>query len=164
MGVMPDLVARESRRLRLVALVHHPLAEETGLAESRTAYLHRSEQQALTAAHQVVVTSRHTASLVAGLGVPKRRIAVVEPGTDPAPLARGSGCSTLCLLCVGAVIHRKGHTVLIDALARLAELDWRLTCVGSLDPFCVKSTLPWRSAGLAPLARSTRMQAGMPVP
>lgn len=133
MGVIPDLVARESRRLRLVGLVHHPLAEETGLVKDRAAFLRNSEQQALAAAQKVVVTSRYTASLVAGLGVPMSRIEVVEPGTDPAPLARGSGCSTLNLLCVGALIHRKGHSVLIHALARLADLDWRLNCVGSLD-------------------------------
>ena len=34
LGAMPDIATAEARRLRLVGLVHHPLAEETGLAPS----------------------------------------------------------------------------------------------------------------------------------
>jgi hypothetical protein len=43
------------------------------------------------------------------------------------------------LLSVASVTPRKGHLVLIGALARLTELDWRLRCIGSLtrDPAAV---------------------------
>jgi glycosyltransferase involved in cell wall biosynthesis len=133
MGAMPDRVVAESRRLRLVALVHHPLCAESGLTEEQATLLRDSEQTAVVAARRVVVTSRHTAGLVADLGVPAARIDVVEPGTDPAPLARGSGSETLHLLCVAALTYRKGHGVLIDALAALKNRNWHLTCVGSLD-------------------------------
>jgi glycosyltransferase involved in cell wall biosynthesis len=132
MGAMPEVVAAESRRLRLIALIHHPLAEETGLSAERAEALCKSERRALAAARHVVVTSRYTAGLVAGLGIDPEHISVVEPGTDPAPLARGSGGSTLNLLCVASLTHRKGHAVLLDALAYLKDRDWRLTCVGSL--------------------------------
>ena len=37
------------------------------------------------------------------------------------------------LLCVASLVPRKGHDLLLDALARLRDLPWRLTCVGSLD-------------------------------
>ena len=57
---------------------------------------------------------------------------MIEPGTDPAPLAGGSGGPGVALLCVAAVVPRKGHAVLVDALSGLADRDWRLTCVGSL--------------------------------
>lgn len=133
MGAMPDLVAAESQRLRLVALVHHPLAEETGLSREQAGALRASERRALAAAHRVVVTSGYTAGLVAGMGVAPGDIFVVEPGTDPAPLARGSGGTTLNLLCVASLIRRKGHVVLLDALVDLMDRDWRLTCVGSLS-------------------------------
>jgi glycosyltransferase involved in cell wall biosynthesis len=132
MGAMPAVVAAESRRLRLIALVHHPLAEETGLSAERAEALRASERRALAAVRHVVVTSGYTAGLVTRLGVERERISVVEPGTDPAPLARGSDGATLSLLCVASVTHRKGHAVLVDALAQLKDRDWRLTCIGSL--------------------------------
>jgi glycosyltransferase involved in cell wall biosynthesis len=34
---------------------------------------------------------------------------------------------------VAAVTHRKGHDVLVDALAGLRDRSWHLTCVGSLE-------------------------------
>ena len=43
----------------------------------------------------VVVTSRATAAALADYGVAADRITVVEPGTDPAPLARGSRAASV---------------------------------------------------------------------
>jgi glycosyltransferase involved in cell wall biosynthesis len=37
------------------------------------------------------------------------------------------------LLCVATLTPRKGHETLFRALAAVRWLDWRLTCVGSLD-------------------------------
>jgi glycosyltransferase involved in cell wall biosynthesis len=133
-GVMGELAARHVRRLRLIALVHHPLALETGLAEARADALRTSESRALAVADRVVVTSAFTAELLAGdYGVPEGRISIVEPGTDPAPVAVGSGDDVLNLLCVAAPTPRKGHDVLLQALAPLVDRSWRLDCVGSLE-------------------------------
>ena len=132
LGVLPEVAAAESRRLRLVALVHHPLAEETGLEPARAEALRRSETEALAAVRWVVTTSGTTARGLTRYGVPSKRIAVIEPGTHPAPLARGSSGPGVALLCVAAVVPRKGHAVLVEALSGLADRDWHLTCVGSL--------------------------------
>ena len=132
-GAMPEIAAAHAERLRLVALVHHPLADETGLAPGAAERLRQSERRALAVARRVIVTSPATARAVGGLGVPVERIDVVEPGTDPAPLARGSTGQVLGLLCVGAITPRKGHAVLIEALARIADRAWHLVCVGNLD-------------------------------
>lgn len=133
LGAMPGLVEGHAGRLRLVALVHHPLAEETGLSPERAEALRAAERRALAAVSQVVVTSRFTARLLADYGVTAERIAVVEPGTDPAPAAAGSAGPGLELLCVAALTPRKGQRDLIAALARLRDRDWRLTLVGSLE-------------------------------
>lgn len=118
---------------RWVALVHHPLALESGLAEDQVAAFGRLEQGLLPLATRVIVTSPHTQADVAAYGVPAARIGVVLPGTDPAPLARGSGGPGVALLCVASLTPRKGHLVLLEALAGLLDLEWHLTCVGSLD-------------------------------
>ncbi len=132
-GAMPEIVAAHARRLRLVALVHHALADETGLAPAAAERLRHSERRALAAARRVIVPSPATARAVGALGVPAERIDVVEPGTDPAPLAQGSAGGVLGLLCVGAITPRKGQAVLVEALARIADRPWRLACVGSLE-------------------------------
>jgi glycosyltransferase involved in cell wall biosynthesis len=130
-GAMPEIAERHCERLRLAALVHHPLAEETGLDDATAARLHHSERRALAAAQAVICTSRHTASrLVSIYGVPSSRLVVVEPGTDPQPRARPERQPPL-LLSLGALIPRKGHDLLIEALAILAGHDWRARLVGS---------------------------------
>jgi glycosyltransferase involved in cell wall biosynthesis len=133
LGAMPVEAERERARLRLVALVHHPLARETGLAPDIAAALENSERRALAAVRRVVVTSSATARTLGEYGVGPERIAVIEPGTERAPLARGSGGPGVELLSVATVSARKGHDILIRALSGLRDLPWRLTCAGSLD-------------------------------
>jgi glycosyltransferase involved in cell wall biosynthesis len=129
-GAMADEARVNAGRLRIVALVHHPLAEESGLDAATALALAASERDALRSARQVVVTSRRTAALLPTYGVTPDRITVVEPGTDPAPLARGSQSGTTHLLCVATLTPRKGHLVLLRALSQIAHLPWHLTCLG----------------------------------
>jgi glycosyltransferase involved in cell wall biosynthesis len=133
LGAMPSEIESVAGRLRAVALVHHPLARETGLRPQIAAALADSERRALAVVDSVIVTSRATVTALESYGVGRERIIVVEPGTDRAPLARGSGTREVQLLSVAAFIPRKGHEILIRALAPLTGLDWRLTCIGSFE-------------------------------
>jgi hypothetical protein len=54
----------------------------------------------------VIVTSHKTAADLASYRLPQARIGVVLPGTDPAPLARGSGGPGHALLCVASLTPR----------------------------------------------------------
>jgi glycosyltransferase involved in cell wall biosynthesis len=136
-GALPAVAGRHAARLRLIALVHHPLAAETGLDASRRAGLFAAEREALRAARHVVVTSRATATQLAAYGVRPDGVTAVEPGVAPAPLAHGSRAADpaapVALLCVASLIPRKGHDVLIAALGRVTAPHWRLTCVGSAE-------------------------------
>ncbi len=131
-GAIPsEILVRVPRRY--VALVHHPLAFETGLSPERVSYFRHSERAALVHAVSVVVTSAATRDLlVSDFGVAVECITVAEPGTEPASRARGSNSSPR-LLSVGAVSPRKGFSVLVEALSGIAELDWHCHIAGSLE-------------------------------
>jgi glycosyltransferase involved in cell wall biosynthesis len=133
LGVLPETASQLAGRNPIVALVHHPLALEWGLSVEQADALRISERAALAAVQGVVVTSGATAQLVASdYGVPGKRITVARPGSDPAPLARGSQDGAVRLLSVGAIVPRKGYDILIAALAMLGDLSWRLTIAGDL--------------------------------
>lgn len=151
-AALPDEVARHAQRLRLVALVHHPLADETGLEQGEARRLRESERRALTFAMSVVVTSRATANLLDTYGVKEERVTVIEPGTDAAALARGSAGPRVHLLCVATLVPRKGHQVLLHALTEMTNLPWKLTCVGSRDRDAATAAALEREAARAELA------------
>ncbi len=131
-GAIPsEILARVPRRY--VALVHHPLAFETGLSPDRISCFRESERVALMHAAHVVVTSAATRDLLmSDFGVAVERITVAEPGTEPAPRAHGSNGAPR-LLSVGAISPRKGFRILVKALSGIAELDWNCHIAGSLD-------------------------------
>jgi glycosyltransferase involved in cell wall biosynthesis len=133
LGALTDEVQPHADRLRIVALVHHPLAAETGLDDDVAERLEESEGRALEHVAHVVVTSAATAAMLASYGVTPERITVINPGTDRATPARGSSGPDVHLLCVASLTPRKGHEVLIRALASVPAGAWRLTCVGSLE-------------------------------
>ena len=132
-GVMPDIAARLAATHPLIALVHHPLALETGLSADDAKALQISERAALDCARAVVANSAATArALTADYGVCAGRMTIAPPGTDrPATVHRAAKRGTVvALLAVGSVVPRKGYDVLIAALAELAALPWRLAIVG----------------------------------
>ncbi len=90
-SVMPEQLARHANRLKLVALIHHPLALETGISNAQAAQLKHSETESLCHAQRVITTSLSTAESLRDYEVPDSRIVAVRPGTDTAPLATGSG-------------------------------------------------------------------------
>jgi glycosyltransferase involved in cell wall biosynthesis len=131
-GAMPEIAERHASRLKLIALVHLPLAEAVGLDPESVRAFVLSERRSLAVARAVVVTGRSTIDTVAAYGVDSRRIVLIEPGTDrPARLAEGSGEKIFRILCVGSITPGKGHELLIRALSSMRDLLWRLDCVGS---------------------------------
>lgn len=129
-GGAARVLERAAAHLELVALVHHPLALETGLDAHTRAALERDERAALAACRRVIVTSAWTARALEHTGVAAERIDVCKPGTDSAAPGRGGG-DPVRLLSVAALTPRKGHATLVAALAGLGDRRWTLDCAGS---------------------------------
>lgn len=133
LGVLPEAVADLSRHHPVVALVHHPLAFETGISPIQAEAFKLSETRALSHVKHVIVTGPSTArDLVQFFAVADASIDVVRPGTARAALAQGSDSDTLHLVSVGSVTPRKGFDVLLAALQPLSALPWTLTIAGDL--------------------------------
>jgi glycosyltransferase involved in cell wall biosynthesis len=117
-------------RIRMTVLLHMPLA--TVLDAHHDASAQRSERAVLRSATGVVVTSEWTRQQVlTRYAIPAHRVHVARPGVDrvaaPARPVRGR------LLCVGVLSRHKGQDLLVEALADLAERDWRCVLAGPLD-------------------------------
>lgn len=122
------------RSLGAVGLIHHPTSLETGLDPAQAATREALEQVLFSALERLIVTSDPTAeTLVRSYGVDPARITVVMPGTPDLPRGSGSSGGTCEVLSIGALIPRKGHDVLMRALARLFDLNWHLTIIGPSD-------------------------------
>lgn len=128
----------------VIAMLHHPLGLEAGLPPDRAAALIRREAANLRHAAHVVVPSPHTRDiLTAQFGVAPDDISVALPGFDrpPAPEERVPRADPPLILSVGIICARKGHDVLLDALARLRHLDWQAAIVGMTHDEAVREAL-----------------------
>lgn len=131
-SAMLDTGALARLHVPAVAMVHHPLALETGLDAARRDRLFRQERANLAHVAHVLVPSPATAEvLTRSYDVAPDRITIARPGTDrptrpPAPVAPP------LILSVGIQHPRKGHDILLAALARIAHLDWTAVIAGKV--------------------------------
>ncbi|MFN3169437.1 MAG: glycosyltransferase family 4 protein [Hyphomicrobiales bacterium] len=118
-------------RAPIVAMIHHPLARESGLGEDRRAHLYRTERNNLALAQHVLVPSPHTATILTDeYGVDPEHISIARPGTDK-PTSVSAPVDPPLILSVGIQHPRKGHDVLLKALAKIVDLNWQAVIVGS---------------------------------
>jgi glycosyltransferase involved in cell wall biosynthesis len=133
-GVLAEEAQHLARRCALIALVHHPLALESGLSQEESAALRDSERAALACACHVITTSPSTARLVAAdFAVPAQRLSTVRPGTDRMTVPPRVSGPMVELLAVGSVVPRKGYDILVAALAEMPDLAWRLVIAGDRE-------------------------------
>jgi glycosyltransferase involved in cell wall biosynthesis len=125
-SAVPDVLAPQARRLRLIILVHMPLGDDTVAARC-------AEREALAAAVSVITPSAWARRRLLDLyGLPAGRVHVATPGVDSAPLAPGSDAGSK-LLCVAVVTPHKGYDLLTQALATVADQPWSCLCIGALS-------------------------------
>ena len=127
----------------VVVLLHHPLADETGLAFDIAQHLFAQEKNNLGQAQAIVVTSLATQGrLVALYDVGAQRIVVAEPAISkphnlpdkPLP-SLSTPCESPCkMLAVGSISPRKNYEVIINALSQIhSNRPWILHIAGRCD-------------------------------
>ena len=119
-GAPDELEAAAAAGDRVWILLHMPLPDHP-----------ERERRALRAAAGVICTSGSAAAGIrARHGLDGLRVAL--PGTAPAPLAAGSrSTGTPHLIAVAALLPNKEQSLLLDALARLADVPWTASLIGS---------------------------------
>ncbi len=150
-GAQPAVVARHASRLRLIALVHHLLADESGLTPTQARELLALERTQLHWCRGCIVTSPDTRQRVQAVLDEALPLDVVIPGTGNFPPAAPDPAAAPDLLCVGSLVPRKAQHVLVDALMQIAELDWQCHLVGS----------PEREPAYARMVRGRIRDAGL---
>ena len=124
----PELLVSQSRRLRLIVLVHMLLGHRPVHDDARI-----REGAVVSAAAAIITTSAWARRRLLELySLPADRVHVARPGVDAADHASGTATGG-ALLCVAAVTFGKGYDVLLDALEKLMDMSWHCVCVGSLD-------------------------------
>lgn len=160
-GALPEPVAA-AIRAPLAVLLHHPLGLEGGVPPEQAAAMLATEAAALRHARAVIVTSGATrADVITRLGVDAERLTVAVPGLDkPAAPAPRPASGVPLILSVGSQTPRKGHDVLLAALARMTHLPWRAVITGAetLDPACAAAL----AAQALPSGERVTLQGAVP--
>ena len=116
----------------VIALVHHPLAFETGLSSQESQRLFDTEFENLKRVKKILVPSQFTKNiLVEKYKVDRKLITVATPGIELNPL-KPSPAEPPMILSVGIIAYRKGHDVLLRALAKIVDLPWQAVIAGSV--------------------------------
>ncbi|MDQ0661574.1 glycosyltransferase involved in cell wall biosynthesis [Arthrobacter ulcerisalmonis] len=102
-------------------LVHMPVAESSGAAALKR------EARALRAATGLICTSTWAATALVQRGLPQAGVAL--PGVETAPQATGSQPPHLVF--VAALLPNKDQLLAVEALARVQDLPWTASFVGS---------------------------------
>ncbi|WP_224825637.1 glycosyltransferase family 4 protein [Cognatishimia sp. MH4019] len=114
-----------------VAMVHHPLALESGLDAGRRDFLFQIERANLALISHVLVPSPHTAEILTNrYDVAPDRITIARPGTDR-PVLPPAPADPPLILSVGIQHPRKGHDIVLKSLAELRGLEWSAVIVGA---------------------------------
>lgn len=138
-AIAPEGLARVTAPV--IAMIHHPLGLEAGLTPDRAAFLRANEAAALRHTAHALVPSPETARLlVAEFGADPARVTVAQPGFRRPVVDRRPATPPL-ILSVGLLAPRKGHDVLLRALAALRDLPWQAEIVGKAHDTATETAL-----------------------
>ena len=113
---------------KTVALIHH-LSPRAPTDEHGRAQAQATERAVLPRMHRVICTSAAMAARVTtDYAIPAARCTTIPPGADHLP--RTIPAEPCHILAAGVLTRRKGHDILLHALAKLTDIEWHLTIAG----------------------------------
>lgn len=145
-GLCVPAIAARPAGVGVIGLFHHAVPLHNDIDEAARAALAPARAAALARLDGAITTNAAAQMrLIRDDGLSEARVRVVPPGLPVLPrtparatIAAGQPCHVVA---VGALVPRKRHHRLLRALARLFDLDWRLTVIGTPDrhPDCAAS-------------------------
>ena len=143
---VPAIAARPAADVAVIGLFHHAVPLHNDIDEAARAALAPVRAAALARLDGAIATNAAAqARLIRDDAMSEARVVLVPPGLPvlartPARATMGAG-QPCHVVAVGALVPRKRHDRLLRALARLFDLDWRLTVIGTPDrnPGCAAS-------------------------
>ena len=149
----PDGLA--SVKAPVIAMLHHPLGLETGIDPDLAQHLLKNEAACLRHAAHVVVPSPHTADiLIRDFGVDRPRISIALPGFDR-PMVHPNPQDPPLIVSIGLLTERKGHDILLNALAEISDLPWQAKIIGKRHDAATADALTMQNQSLTLTDRIT---------
>ncbi len=125
-----NLILRQSPTISILGLIHNIHSHLDHSAYSLTA-----EQEYLNTLNGLICVSDTIASAISSLNAEPKPCLVLNPGrphSAPACSSERQNSESLKLICVAHLLPPKRQLELIQALAKIHEINWQLTLVGSM--------------------------------
>jgi glycosyltransferase involved in cell wall biosynthesis len=126
-----NIVQEFGDRLVFLGLIHLPASYNILSGVNGT--VANEELVAFNHMHRLIVTGQFTFDLMCNIGLNPAKVRIVEPGSGPFPRKKQYKPVPTELLCISNYSALKAQDVLIHALSRLTERDWKLHLYGDSD-------------------------------
>jgi glycosyltransferase involved in cell wall biosynthesis len=118
-------------RLKFLGLMHLPVSYD--ISSGVHGKLDNEELKALNHMELVIVTGRFTCDLLCNAGLNRKKIMIVEPGTEHFPRKRQYKSIPSELLCIANYSAVKAQDILVRGLSMLTAWNWTMHLFGDME-------------------------------
>lgn len=126
-----QIVQEFGGRLKFLGLIHLPVSYD--ISSGVHGKLAKEELQALHHMERLIVTGRFTFDLLCNAGLNRKKIMIVEPGTENFPRKTRYKFIPSELLCIANYSAVKAQDILIRGLSMLTAWNWTMDLYGDME-------------------------------